>query len=183
MIWMQGCLKRCPGCLFPAGQPLHRNGEHVEIPALLAEICSQKDIRGITVSGGEPFLQLAALEALVKGIKAHSTLDMLIYSGYTLAELKARDDRRINFILANIDLLIDGEYREELNRNSIYRGSDNQMIHFLSPKYLPWKEKMLSVRNRSIEFVQKGDDLFMIGIPARNFNHDFYNSILEKADK
>ena len=102
----------------------------------------------------------------------------MIYSGYTLDELKSRNDAAINFLLANIDILIDGEYLEELNTNSIYRGSDNQKIHFLSPKYLPFKEKILKTKNRSVEFVCRADgELFMIGVPAKNFNKDFIDKL------
>lgn len=182
-IWLQGCRKRCPGCLFPDGQPLASNGEFVSVDTLFFEIKRQEGLRGVTISGGEPFLQAEALEALVRGIKRDTRLDILVYSGYTLEELKGLADYSINFVLDNIDLLVDGEYREELNTNSIYRGSDNQNIHFLSPKYLPWKEKMLTVKNRSIEFVQKGDELFLIGVPAKNFARDFHINILEKASK
>lgn len=177
-LWLQGCKKRCSGCLFPEGQPLNSGGEWFSVEKIWQEIKSVDKLTGITISGGEPFLQAQALAKLVDIVRKNSTLDIMIYSGYTIDELKSRNDTATNFLLANIDILIDGEYIEELNNNSIYRGSDNQNIHFLSPKYLPFKEKILQTKNRSIEFVcRESGELFMIGVPAKNFNKDFIKKL------
>lgn len=177
-LWLQGCKKRCSGCVFPEGQALDKGGEWLSVEKIWQEINAVNNLTGITISGGEPFLQAQALAKLVDIVRKNSTLDIMIYSGYTLDELKSRNDAAINFLLANIDILIDGEYLEELNTNSIYRGSDNQQIHFLSPKYLPFKEKILQTKNRSVEFVCRADgELFMIGVPAKNFNKDFIDKL------
>ena len=102
----------------------------------------------------------------------------MIYTGYTLAELNAMESPEIPFILAHIDILIDGEYREEENRDTIYRGSDNQIIHYLSQKYEPYKELIEKTKNRSIEFVYRGgQDLFLVGIPAKNTLDDLWKRI------
>ena len=173
-LWVQGCKKRCLGCVFPEGQPLDTGGEWMSAEKIWNEIQAVENLTGITISGGEPFLQASALAELIKLLRQNSNLDVMIFSGYTLAELKARNDEATNFLLANVDILVDGDYREELNTGSIYRGSDNQTIHFLSPKYLPFKEKILRTKNRSIEFVCRNDgELFMIGIPAKDFHRDF----------
>lgn len=177
-LWVQGCKKCCPGCVFPEGQPLNTGGEWLSVEKIWQEIQGVENLTGITISGGEPFLQAPALSKLVGILRQNSTLDVMIYSGYTFDELKARNDSATNFLLANVDILIDGEYREDLNTGSIYRGSDNQTIHFLSKKYLPFKEKILRTKNRDIEFVCRNDgELFMIGVPAKNFNKDFLSKL------
>lgn len=173
VLWLQGCQKRCPGCIFPEGQPLDKNGVYISVDELLCEIKSIAGIRGVTISGGEPFLQAEELCKLVQGIKRETDLDIMIYSGYTLAEIKNLNISA-RTILMNIDLLIDGEYIEKQNNNSAYRGSDNQVIYALSSKYRPYLERMKNAKNRSIEFVCRDDgDLFMIGIPAKGFREDF----------
>lgn len=177
-LWVQGCEKRCPRCIFPAGQPKYSGGQWVSVGKIWREIKNTPALTGVTISGGEPFLQAAALARLIKILRAESALDAMIFSGYTLAELKARHDAPTDFVLANIDILVDGEYRDDLNTNSLYRGSDNQAIHFLTPKYLPFSDLIARTKNRSVEFVQRGDDLFMVGIPAKNFSSDFVNRIL-----
>ncbi len=137
--------------------------------AIVDELAAVASLTGITISGGEPFLQAEGLAALVRLIRERTRLDIMIYTGYTLAELNAMESPEIHFILAHIDILIDGEYREEENRDTIYRGSDNQIIHYLSKKYEPYKELIEKTKNRSIEFVYRGgQDLFLVGIPAKN---------------
>lgn len=181
-IWLQGCLKNCPGCIFPAGRSTRENGYFVSIGELLARICAQQNLTGLTVSGGEPFLQARGLKALFAAIRQKTSLDIIIYSGYKLEELQARDDEAIQAVLALSDLLIDGEYVEELNNNSLYRGSDNQRVHFLSSRYLPWRERILKSKNRDIEFVQGKDGLFMIGLPPRDFRENFYKAISRRVE-
>ena len=69
----------------------------------------------------------------------------------------------------------------KLNNNSIYRGSDNQIIHFLSSKYKQYEETILKVKNRSLEFVLRNDDLFIVGIPARDFDTNFFKEVLKNG--
>jgi len=182
-LWLQGCKKRCPNCIFPEGQPLNRGGEWLSVEKIWSEIKAVPDLTGITVSGGEPFLQTTALARLVKFLRDESDLDMMIFTGYTLSELQSRPDKATAFILGNIDILVDGDYREELNTDSIYRGSDNQVVHFLSPKYLPFEDLIARTKNRSLEFVyRKNSELFMVGIPPKDFEKKFLRNILKEVE-
>ncbi len=186
-LWLQGCKKRCPNCVFPWGQPLDVHGTWMAEDALLEEIRDAADshsLRGITISGGEPFLQAEALLPLIQGIRAQTALDIMMYSGYTLAELRERHDDAIDGILACIDLLVDGEYIESQNTDTAYRGSDNQVIHFLSPKYRPYKEQMEHLHNRSVEFVTRdAGDVFIIGIPAKSFREQFLRAAARREER
>ena len=179
VIWVQGCLKRCPNCINPAGRPLDRNGYHIDTEILFQEIGSTPHLTGITISGGEPFLQADDLVGLIRRIKTETTLDVMIYSGYTLDELRARNSPAVDEILAGTDLLVDGEYVEEKNFNRLYRGSDNQTIHFLSKKYLPFKDRIEAAHNRDVEFICRGEELFVVGIPIKGFQKQFINKIWE----
>ena len=182
-LWLQGCKKRCPNCIFPEGQSLNRGGEWLPVEKILSEIKAVPDLTGVTISGGEPFLQTKALARLVKSLRDESDLDVMIFTGYTLSELQSRPDMATAFILGNIDILVDGDYREELNTGSIYRGSDNQVVHFLSPKYLPFKDLIARTKNRSLEFVyRKNSELFMVGIPPKDFEKKFLRNILKEVE-
>ena len=90
---------------------------------------------------------------------------------------KAYQNADVDYILGHIDLLVDGEYVEELNHNTIYRGSDNQVIHFLSSKYISFREKINNTHNRSVEFVYKNDDLFLVGIPEKGFDEKIWQNL------
>ena len=176
-LWLQGCKKRCPGCVFPEGQPLDKNGEYMPVETVLQDIIATPNLRGVTVSGGEPFLQASPLLKLILGIREKTSLDIMVYTGYCIEELQFFGEDAMS-ILQNIDLLIDGEYIESQNNNTAYRGSDNQRIIALTPKYRPFIEMMTNHKNRSIEFVSHSSgSLFMIGIPERNFRERFMNSV------
>lgn len=180
-VWVQGCKKNCPNCINPAGRPLDRNGYNISVENLFQEIGSTPNLTGVTFSGGEPFLQADEIAKLIRRIKSETNLDIMIYSGYTLAELKSWNQISVNEILANVDLLIDGEYIEALNTNKIYRGSDNQVIHFMSDKYLPFKARLEGMNNRSVEFICRGDnELFIVGLPIKGFQSEFINRIWEE---
>lgn len=180
-LWLQGCEKRCPNCIFPSGQSLDGGGQWHSVEKIWSEIKAVPNLTGITISGGEPFLQAAAVAKLIKILRGESTLDVMIFTGYTLAELQDKHDAATDFILKNIDLLVDGEYREELNTNSLYRGSDNQVLHYLSPKYLPFKDLIARTKSRCLEFVYRKDsEFFMVGIPPKNFEEIFLSKLLKE---
>jgi anaerobic ribonucleoside-triphosphate reductase activating protein len=85
---------------------------------------------GVTVLGGEPFLQLDGLLALMKALKQRGQ-HVTLYTGYTLEELTSRRDARINDILAGADILIDGPFVKELSEDAgEWRGSTNQVITY-----------------------------------------------------
>ena len=182
-LWLQGCDRRCPNCIFPAGQPRDHGGKWLPVEKIWSEIKSVPNLTGVTVSGGEPFLQAAALARLIKFLRDESKLDVMIFTGFTLSELQNRPDSATAFLLANTDILVDGDYREELNNDSMYRGSDNQIVHFLSPKYLPYKDLIARTKNRSVEFVYRKDaDFFMIGIPPKGFERKFLSKLLKGVE-
>jgi anaerobic ribonucleoside-triphosphate reductase activating protein len=126
VVWLQGCLKRCPGC---ANLPF--------LPEREASIVSWEDLAGalasvdgITLSGGEPVLQAEALLPLVGHVRSRGQT-VVCYTGYTLEELRAENGVLTGF-LDCVDLLIDGEYLREVPRAGVYRPSGNQRLHFLS---------------------------------------------------
>lgn len=180
VLWTQGCKKRCPGCVFPEGRPIGENGYWMETETIMREIINVQGLTGITVSGGEPFLQSEGLAELIKAVRERTALDVMLFSGYTLEELREKRDFSVDYVLNHSDLLVDGEYIEELNHNTIYRGSDNQRILFLSEKYKPFQHWIETTINRSLEFVYRNGELFMVGIPAKNFQHDFWRVMDEQ---
>lgn len=80
----------------------------------LADIIIQSGRDGLTISGGEPFLQAQALYELVNLIRAKRDIGIIVYTGYTLDEILQSKDLYMCRFLEQIDLLIDGPYIEEL---------------------------------------------------------------------
>ena len=165
-IWFQGCKRSCPGCMSASSRPLD-GGKQASVTRLAQLILAQEGIEGITVSGGEPFLQAEALYALVEQLRRNSQLGIIVYTGYTLEQLWQLQDPWVDGLLdGRIDLLIDGEYVEALNDGKSLRGSSNQQLHFLTGRYLPYAA-MYEENRRNAEVRIRGNDAFFIGIPAR----------------
>ena len=114
---------------------------------------------------------------LIKVIKENTDLDIIIYTGYKLNDLIKKYG---NEFCEYIDILIDGEYIEELDHGEKLRGSSNQKIHFLSNKYKKAVLKLEESQKREIQFdILGNNELFMIGIPPKGF----YEKLLKELNK
>jgi anaerobic ribonucleoside-triphosphate reductase activating protein len=133
VIWVQGCPFGCPGCFNPDYQPFITN-KLVDTITLANRILSVKTIEGVTYSGGEPFMQCEPLIKLNK-ILIKNDLSIVSYSGYTLDELQQLSDPPVKKFLSQLDILIDGRFQQENKANLLWRGSNNQHVHFLTNRY------------------------------------------------
>ena len=134
VIWVRGCDRRCPGCV---AEPLQDStgGEAIPLQQIVDQVCSWPDIEGLTISGGEPFLQAAALAVLCHEVRQIRDLSVMCYSGFTLEELQAAPEQGIQDLLGSLDILVDGPFERERQRDLLWRGSENQRVHFLSDRY------------------------------------------------
>ncbi len=136
VLFLSGCYHHCPECHNKEMQNIHY-GEAVTYEQLLKRIEKVVPlIDGLTLSGGEPFLQAEALIPFVKLIKEQFNLSIWCYTGYTYEELH---QNKCHLELLNfIDVLVDGPFITSLkNPNLKYRGSSNQRILKLSPAMTP----------------------------------------------
>jgi len=124
-----GCYLRCPGCFVPETHPLDGGVEMTVgdiVEHLLVPEGEPRD--GVTILGGEPFLQPLGLLALVRSLKRRG-LHITLYTGHTLEQLNARPEASIKQILELTDILIDGPFVKELSAHAgEWRGSTNQRI-------------------------------------------------------
>ena len=157
-IWLTGCKKNCSGCMSPELKDM-RAGKSVPVAKIVGFISTiEGKIDGVTISGGEPFLQADELLEFVDGIKS-ITDDIIVFSGFTLDELSENDTNKK--ILSKISVLIDGEYIEALNDGKGLRGSSNQKIHLFrnDEKYAALEEQP-----RVLQSYQYDDKVLLIGI-------------------
>ncbi len=160
-VWVQGCPFTCPGCIAPEWIP-QRINQIVRVAELAQRILAAP-VTGLTLSGGEPFLQAPALAALVQAVRQVREMDVIIFSGFTLAALQRRPEAAS--LLAHVDLLIDSGYIAARDRGMGLRGSDNQRFHFLSPRLQHCGYPFETV-SRSMELHFQGDEVLVVGIPA-----------------
>ncbi len=165
-IWFQGCHRRCKGCMSPASRDLD-GGREFSVQEICSRIKKLKDIEGVTVSGGEPFLQIDALHLLLGNLRRTTKLGIIIYTGYTLKQLQEMQDNKVDEIITGLaDLIIDGEYVEELNDGGSLRGSSNQQLQFITSRYKSF-ESLYQGTKRDVEILASGQELFFIGIPNK----------------
>jgi anaerobic ribonucleoside-triphosphate reductase activating protein len=136
-LWVQGCPLRCPGCCNPEMLPARARDDSDALVAaeeLAAEALATPGIEGVSLLGGEPFAQAEALADFAERVRP--TLSVMIFSGYTLAELHARADAGTRRLLAACDVLVDGPFRrEEAETRRRFIGSRNQVLHLLTERY------------------------------------------------
>lgn len=168
-IWVVGCPHACPNCSNPE---LWEPDATKDIPVtavweMLMSIRAPVD--GVTITGGEPFEQTENVYHLVRLIRKYLTGDIVVYTGYTIEELRERRDVYTDKTLQLIAVLIDGRYIEDLNDGRLaLRGSSNQRIHILNPDYEPVYRE-LARQKRQSQNVYVNNRLFSIGIPVNDF--------------
>jgi anaerobic ribonucleoside-triphosphate reductase activating protein len=126
-VFTQGCPHYCVGCHNP-GSHSFTDGYLVDEKRLIDDIRSNPLLDGITLSGGEPFMQAGEL-AVVAAAAKECGLNVITYTGYTFEELVELMKTRKGYreLLENTDILIDGRF--EIDKKSLdlrFRGSSNQ---------------------------------------------------------
>lgn len=128
-VFVQGCPHHCKGCHNEHTWDFD-GGYESSVERVLEEAAKDPLLKGITLSGGEPFTQAKSLSVLAK--RAHAMgLDVFCYSGFTFEELSAQFDTHPEFreLLEQCDWLVDGKFIEEqMSLMLHFRGSKNQRI-------------------------------------------------------
>lgn len=130
VIFCQGCGHHCPGCHNP--ETWDPDGGREYTPRQLIKEIRRAPalVRGVTLSGGEPFQQAAEMAELASRVHGLG-MDVVTYTGYLYEELLALADKDegIRRLLAETDLLVDGPFIQEKKDIGLrFRGSSNQRI-------------------------------------------------------
>lgn len=133
-FWTQGCPNKCYGCHNP--ETWDFNGGKI-IPSdikgqIIKAICANGITRNFSVLGGEPLCDenLDEVDKIITGVRtAYPQIKIFVWTGYILEELKEKKNDKINHILSQIDVLIDGPFvQAERDITLELRGSRNQRI-------------------------------------------------------
>lgn len=127
VIFTQGCPHRCQGCHNPQTHDF-ANGKFASLQDIIAKVGANPMIKGITLSGGEPFMQALLLVPLVKAVKKMGK-DVWIYSGFTYEQLQQDITPHSSKLLEVADVLVDGKFMLALRDLTLrFRGSMNQRV-------------------------------------------------------
>ncbi|KGB51223.1 ribonucleoside-triphosphate reductase activating protein [Leuconostoc mesenteroides P45] len=130
-LYVSGCLFLCPGCYNVAAQNFHFGQPYTqELEDQIIEDLSQDYVQGLTLLGGEPFLNTDVCLQLCRRIRkefGHSK-DIWSWTGYTWEELEQETYDKMR-LLSLLDILVDGRFLEEEKDLTLqFRGSANQRI-------------------------------------------------------
>lgn len=134
-IFVSGCRRHCKGCFnqqtwsFDAGKPFTEETEFSIFKSL-----DPYYVSGLSFLGGEPFEpeNSEALNRIAKiSREVYPKKTIWCYTGYKLADIlnNSMKGKHTLELLQNLDVLVDGEFREDLKDISlVFRGSSNQRI-------------------------------------------------------
>lgn len=149
VVWTQGCPHNCPGCHNPETHD-YNGGFSIDVEELKEEINSLDSEVGVTLSGGDPFVQPEACLEIAK--YCHKIgLNVWCYTGYTYEQLlkKAEKEPIIIELLKEIDVLVDGRFVEKLKSlEAKFRGSKNQRLIDMKETLKANKVVLLNIEER-----------------------------------
>ena len=133
-FWVQGCPHKCYNCQNPETWDFNGGKEFTAetLQEIKDALTANGIMRNLSILGGEPLCQenLFLTMLVIKEVKEQfPNINIYLWTGYTIEELKGKSNSHLKYILNNIDILIDGPYLE--NKRDItlpLRGSSNQNI-------------------------------------------------------
>ncbi|EFM69717.1 anaerobic ribonucleoside-triphosphate reductase activating protein [Enterococcus faecalis] len=130
-LYVSGCLFACEGCFNKAVQNFNYGTPFTKsLMNQIIEDLSHDYVQGLTLLGGEPFLNTDVCLSVVKRVRETfgSAKDIWSWSGYTFEELLLETPDKLE-LLHSIDILVDGRFElAKRNLNLQFRGSSNQRI-------------------------------------------------------
>mgnify|MGYP000867896209 CR=1 FL=1 len=122
VVFLQGCNMHCKGCHNPSTwDPL--GGIEYDTEELIEELRHNSINKKITISGGEPLIQIEAVNDLLTRL---DNFDVCLYTGMEYEDVPYP-------ILSKLRCIKCGSYHEELKCSNIpFIGSSNQSFVFLN---------------------------------------------------
>ena len=111
VLWTQGCPHKCPGCHNPNTHDFN-GGTIKDTSELINELKDNMRFQdGLTLSGGDPFMQVEAVLEIAKYIQSIGK-NVWAYTGFTYEQLlkMSETNSKIIELFQNIDVLVDGKF-------------------------------------------------------------------------
>ena len=177
VVWVQGCVFHCPGCIAPDWIPI-RPARMISPEDLVDILLADPLVTGLTFSGGEPMLQAAGLARAARLARSRRELDIICFTGFQRAHLEnIPPGPGVADLMEQIDVLIDGPYISRLNNNRGLRGSENQRVHYLTDRL---KDSNLENQPRKAEVLVTDGQALLVGVPPRHLG-DAFNQAVDRA--
>ena len=126
VIFTQGCPHHCRGCHNPKTWNL--TGGITMDTNDFEKYLTNPLLTGITLSGGEPFIQQDACIKLADAAHGRG-LTVWCYTGYIFEQIKNVRNYAGGRLIDHVDVLVDGKFEQDKKSlNLLFRGSSNQRI-------------------------------------------------------
>ena len=127
-IFMQGCSFHCKNCFNTETWDFNGGQEFTaDTVKEVLDLCGQGHIKGLSILGGEPLhpKNIEGTTMLAKAFKEkYPDKNLWVWSGFRFDE-----DLKDKEVLNYIDVLVDGQYKDELHDFTLkWRGSSNQRV-------------------------------------------------------
>ncbi len=127
-IFMQGCTFNCKNCFNPETHDFECGKDFSdETINHVLELCANENVEGLSILGGEPMhpRNIEGTTRLAKAFKErYPEKNIWAWSGF-----KFDRDLKDKEVLNYIDVLVDGQYEDELRNPKLkWRGSENQRV-------------------------------------------------------
>lgn len=130
-LYVSGCKFSCPGCYNKVAQNFHFGTPYTqELEDQIIDDLSQSYVQGLTLLGGEPFLNTQVCLKLCRRVREEfgHVKDIWSWTGYTWDELKQESEDKQE-LLSLLDILVDGRFLQaQMDLTLQFRGSGNQRI-------------------------------------------------------
>jgi anaerobic ribonucleoside-triphosphate reductase activating protein len=131
VIWTQGCTLGCAGCFNPATHGA--GGERRSVSGLVDWVVGNR-VEGVTVSGGEPLEQAAAVLELCRGCRK-TGLSVVLLTGFSWPYLCRRRPQLVADLRDCTDVVLAGRYAQARHLGAGLRGSSNKTVELLTDRY------------------------------------------------
>lgn len=128
-VFTQGCPHNCEGCHNPDTHDPD-GGREMTVKQVIDAMLSNPMTDGLTLSGGDPFVQAADCAEIAKAAHANG-LNVWTYTGWTYEKLLSlsEQDEGIKALLNETDVLVDGPFiLSQKSYDVPWRGSKNQRL-------------------------------------------------------
>ncbi len=165
VIFLQGCPLRCKFCHNPDTWETHK-GKLTDTDELIDGYMKNRAFYskgGITVTGGEPLMQLDFVTELFQKAKLYDIHTCLDTSGITYREKDAEYEEKLRKLIAATDLVMLDIKHIDPKKHRALTGADNKNILSFA-RFLEKTNVELLIRHVVIENItDKADDLINLG--------------------
>ncbi len=166
VIFMQGCPMRCLYCHNPDTWEM-RAGREIDVETVLREFNKNRAFYrdgGITVTGGEPLLQVDFLIELFRAAKKDEIHTCIDTSGITYSRTNTEYVKKLDELMGYTDLVMLDIKHIDSERHIALTGKDNKSVLDFA-RYLEEKDVPLVIRHVVTEGYTDGEEhLYELGM-------------------